>query len=114
MDNKKINYDSLESSFLSKYKKIGFCIILIYFILVMGFLKKDYYNLAFFLPLILFLPFIPNYFFLKTIKCPSCNHHYFTPFLAGKDDIKTLLKSNPKCVNCGYEAEITSEYKTMY
>lgn len=27
---------------------------------------------------------------------------------------KTLLKSNPKCIDCGYEAEITSEYKTMY
>ncbi len=57
---------------------------------------------------------IPNYVVLSKVKCPSCSKNYFTPFLASKDDIKSLLKSNPKCVNCGYEAEIISDYKTMY
>ena len=110
----KIEYDLLEKKFNSKYRVFAFVVLVSYFVFEIGFLKNDYYNLSFFIPLVLFLPYIPNYFFLKKIKCPYCRKNYFTPFFAGKEDIKSLLKSNPKCVNCHNEVEIISEYKNMY
>lgn len=110
----KIYYDIEEKKFKKKYV-LTITIITLLSIVVSTILQKnDPHNLFFYIPLILFLPFIPNMILLKKIKCPSCGKNYFHSFLASKDDIKKLLKSNPKCINCNNEAEIISEYKAMY
>lgn len=110
----RILYDVLEKKFKSKYNKgitIAIIIMILFFSLA---LKGEYFLVFFIIQAILIFPFLPNYLFLKQLICPNCHKNYFTPFFASKGDIKSLLKSNPKCVNCKYESEIISEYKTMY
>lgn len=109
-----IDYDIKEKRFKKKYSTITGLIILLTLILGTIFLKEDYFLYFFAFQAFLVFPFFPNLLFLRTINCPNCNKNYFTPFFASKEDIKSLLKSNPKCVNCNYEAEIISEYKHMY
>lgn len=110
----KILYDVLEKKFKSKYNKgiaVSIIIMILFFSLA---LNGEYFIVFFIIQAILIFPFLPNYLFLKKVTCPNCQKNYFTPFMASKEDIKILLKSNPKCVNCNYESEIISEYKTMY
>jgi len=89
--------------------------VIILLIIISAFFADDKYFIYFFVfQAILVFPYFPNYLFLNSIICPRCERKYFTPFLASKNDIKKLLKSSPKCASCNYEAEIISEYKTMY
>lgn len=110
----KIEYDLLEKSFKKKYYIIVVIILNLTIFIEIFLLKKDYFAYFFIFQAFLIFPFLPNLLFLKSIKCPHCNRNYFTPFFASKENIKNLLKSTPRCVNCGYESEIISEYKTMY
>lgn len=109
-----IKYDEMEKKFKKKYYIVVITILSLLAYIEISILKKDYFIQFFIIQAVLILPFLPNFLFLKTIKCPNCNKSYFTPFLASKEDIKSLLKSNPKCINCKHEAEIISEYKHMY
>lgn len=110
----KILYDEAEKKFKKKYYTALYSALVLLSIIEISVIQKDYLVQLFIVQIVFALPFIPNLIFLKKIKCPNCGKNYFTPFLASKNEIKNLLKSNPKCVNCNYEAEIISEYKTMY
>lgn len=114
MNLEQIKYDELEKKFKKKYYTKVVIIVISTLFIISFVVRKDYFLLFFTFQAFLILPFFPNLLFLKTIKCPFCNKNYFTPFFASKEDIKSVLKSNPKCVNCNYEAEIISEYKHMY
>lgn len=110
----KIHYDIQEKKVLKRWN-VGLLIISILVIFLMvKFIDINYSFISIFIATLLFSEIWRNFYILKVVKCPSCRSKYFHPFLASKDEIKSLLKSNPKCVNCNYEAEIISEYKTMY
>ncbi len=110
----KIYYDEIEKKFNSKYNKIILVIILAVILFYVFVLQGEHFLICFAINMVLIFPHLPNYLLLKKIVCPSCNKNYFTPFFAGKEEVKSLLKSNPKCASCNYEAEIISEYKIMY
>lgn len=109
-----IDYDKQEKIFKKKYFTFAILVIVLLIFSVVFFTNDDYFLYFFGIQAFLIFPFFPNYLFLNTVICPKCQMKYFTPFLASKNDIKSLLKSNPKCANCNYEAEIISEYKSMY
>lgn len=109
-----IDYDKQEKEFKKRYFKIAFLVIVLLIIISVFFISDDYFIYFFGFQAFLIFPFFPNCLFLNTIICPNCGKKYFTPYLASKNDIKSLLKSNPKCANCNYQAEIISEYKTMW
>ncbi len=110
----KILYDDLEKKFKSKYNKVITVAIIVMILFFSLALRGKYFLVFFIIQAVLIFSFLPNYLLLRLIVCPICKKNYFAPFLASKEDIKSLLKSNPKCVNCNYEAEIISEYKNMY
>ena len=109
-----IDYDKLEKIFKKKYFTYAILVIVLLIFTVVFFTNDDYFLCFFGIQAFLIFPFLPNYLFLNSVLCPKCERKYFTPFLADKNDIKSLLKSNPKCASCNYEAEVISEYKTMY
>lgn len=109
-----IDYDKQEKIFKKKYYTVVLWVVLLTIFILVFFTDKDYFIHFFVFQAFLIFPLFPNYLFLNSIVCPKCERKYFTPFLASKNDIKALLKLNPKCANCDYEAEIISEYKTMY
>ena len=110
----KIEYDVIETAWNKKWNKILLILTIISIILLVQFVSLEYSFISVFVSTLLFSDIWRNYFILKQIKCPNCKSNYFTPFFANRDDIKSLLKSNPKCINCNNEAEIISEYKSMY
>lgn len=111
---KSINYDIIEKTLLKKWNMAVLVISLISLFLMVEFVSLKYSFVSIFIFSFLDYDRWRYFYLLGKIKCPSCEKVYFKPFFASKDDIKTLFKSNPKCVNCYYEAEIISEYKTMY
>lgn len=110
----KINYDRIEKVINKKWNIGLFITSLILIVLMAQFISIKYSFLSIFVSSLLFSEVWRNFYILKKVKCPSCEKIYFSPFFATKENIKSLLKSNPKCVNCNYEAEIISEYKIMY
>jgi len=112
-----IHYDEQEKVFKKKYFMWTISIVLVGTTVEFFIFKhysNSYFNWVYFFNFIVFTPMFMNYLFLKMLKCPNCQRPYFTPFFADKDDIKNLIKSNPKCINCDFEAVIISDYKTMY
>ncbi len=110
----KIHYDLQEKRINKKWSLFVIVLSFISFILMFNYLSLKYSFLSVFVFSFLDYDGWRNYFILNNVKCTNCNSKYFKPFIASKDDIKFLLKSNPKCAKCNYEAEIISEYKTMY
>lgn len=114
MEQLKIHYDLIEKAINKNWTKgvIVLCLIAIVIMANLVSLKYSFVSIFVF-------GFIDNdrwrnYYILNKIKCPNCRMNYFNPFFANRENIKSLLKSNPKCKSCNYEAEIISEYKTMY
>lgn len=110
----KIHYDLQEKKIVRKVNVLLFFCVLIIIVVTTLLVGIKYSFISIFFTGYLAQGDIPNYFVLREIKCPECQMNYFKPFLASRENLKSLLKSNPKCVSCNYEAEIISEYKSMY
>lgn len=120
MDELTLNIDEIEEKLKSKRNKLFF----ILFILSIGLLVAltelipNYnilYDIFIVTPISTFLLVNTTYYFLlSNIFCPYCKKHYFQPFFANKEEIKSLMKSNPVCIHCNQKANIVSDYKVLY
>jgi len=114
MEKMKIHYDTQEKIVNKRWNICLGILSIISIVLIANFVSLQYSFISIFVAGFLYKSEWPNYILLNHIVCPECKKKYFAPFFADKEDIKKLLKSNPKCVSCNYEAEIISEYKHMY